>query len=105
MPYDNFLSLVNARSGHFAYESGHHSDLWLDLETLCESPAGLQPFIDELANQLVPFDPAVICGSLVEGAFIALLVAKKMNKRFVYSSRFEPENSPVLFPVRYLIPM
>src|SRR5437870_1450343 len=31
---DDLLSSVRARRGHFELESGHHSDFWLDLETL-----------------------------------------------------------------------
>ena len=57
MPYDDLLPLVNARSGHFAYESGHHSDLWLDLETLCESPTALRTRnIQRLISGAIP-DP------------------------------------------------
>jgi orotate phosphoribosyltransferase len=35
---DRILQAVSARLGHFKLESGHHSDLWLDLETLCLRP-------------------------------------------------------------------
>ncbi len=122
MPHEDILALVNARAGHFAYESGHHSDMWLELETLCASPAALDRFVVELAEQIAPYQPAVICGPLVEGAFVALLVAAKLNCRFVYANRHLPGGpnpasphqggpnqggppaSSELFPVRYRIP-
>lgn len=30
----SLLSAVQAEDGHFLYESGHHGDLWLDLNRL-----------------------------------------------------------------------
>ena len=35
---DGVLQLLAARQGHFLLESGHHGDLWLDLEQLCLRP-------------------------------------------------------------------
>jgi orotate phosphoribosyltransferase len=35
---ENVLELLSARKGHFLLESGHHGDLWLDLETLFLRP-------------------------------------------------------------------
>jgi len=32
---ENFLSLVRGLEGHFRLESGHHGDVWFELETLC----------------------------------------------------------------------
>lgn len=112
MSHEEILALVNARWGHFAYESGHHSDMWLDLETLCASPASLSPYVDELAERIAPYQPTVICGPLVEGAFLALLVAAKLGCRFVYANRHlscgptqdSPPASSELFPLRYQIP-
>ena len=40
---DDVLSLLAARKGHFLLESGHHGDLWLDLELLCLRPRLVQP--------------------------------------------------------------
>ena len=47
-----FLSSVGARRGHFRYESGHHSDFWMDLETLCARPTVVRPFAAELARKI-----------------------------------------------------
>ncbi|MEO6119727.1 MAG: hypothetical protein ABIP12_03480 [Terriglobales bacterium] len=104
MPYEELLALVNARSGHFAFESGHHSDGWLDLETICRTPGKLDPFITALADRLAAYRPEVICGPMVEGAFVGLMVAAKMRLDFVYAARFAPESPAALFSVKYRIP-
>ena len=31
----DLIDLIPARGGHFLLESGHHGELWLDLELLC----------------------------------------------------------------------
>ena len=72
---ENFLSFVRRRQGHFQFESGHHGDLWLDLETLCLHSSEVQPFAAQLAAKLSRHNVEVVCGPLVEGAFIALLVS------------------------------
>ena len=36
---ERVLELFSARKGHFLLESGHHGDLWLDLENLFRRPA------------------------------------------------------------------
>jgi orotate phosphoribosyltransferase len=98
------LSLVRGRHGHFAYESGHHGDLWFDLETLCQRPDILQPYIAQLAARLGPYAPDAVCGPLVEGAFIGLLVASELQCDFTYASRFAPSFSDALFSVEYRLP-
>src|SRR5262245_26576543 len=82
-----FLSHVHARRGHFLLESGHHGDLWLDLESLCLEPVRIQPFASELAKQLAHFRPEAVCGPLVEGAFVALMVAAELRTEFYYAER------------------
>jgi orotate phosphoribosyltransferase len=97
-------SLLHRRSGHFLYESGHHGDLWLDLETLCQSPAALRPFVVELASRLASYKPEVVCGPLVEGAFVALLVAGELGCEFTYANRFAATEHHRLYPVQYRLP-
>src|SRR5947209_1195227 len=75
MTQDELLSLVHAQSGHFVHESGYHSNVWWDLEALCHRPTALSPFVGALATRVAQYNPEVICGALVEGAFLALLVA------------------------------
>ena len=83
----DLLDLVPARRGHFAYESGHHGDLWLDLDTLFVRPLRLQPHVAELARRLVRHGLDVVCGPLVGGAFVAQAVAAELDVAFCYSSR------------------
>lgn len=82
------LDLLSARRGHFLLESGHHGDLWLDLETLCLQPQRVQEIAAELADQVSSMNADVVCGPLVEGAFVGILVALQLSLPFVYSERF-----------------
>lgn len=101
---DAIIELMPARRGHFLLESGHHGDLWLDLEVLCLRPRLLARSVAALAAQLAPFDVEVVCGPLNEGAFVALLVAERMNVEFCYAERFVSPASTDLFPVAYRLP-
>ncbi len=101
---DRVLQLLSAQKGHFLLESGHHGDLWFDLETLCLHPAALQALAAELAEPLAARDVDVVCGALVEGAFVALLVALQLGKPFVYAERFARPSGDGLFPAGYRIP-
>jgi len=76
----------------------------LDLETLCQRPAGLRPHIAELAAKLQPYRPELVCAPLVEGAFIGLLVAAELGCEFTYALRSAPAESAGLFSVRYRLP-
>jgi hypothetical protein len=44
----NAIELLPIEKGHFRYESGHHSDSWMDSEPLCLNP---EP-INDLSRQL-----------------------------------------------------
>jgi orotate phosphoribosyltransferase len=98
-----FLSLVHAQAGHFVHESGYHSDVWWDLEALCHRPNILLPFVAALATRVREYQPDVVCGALVEGAFIALLVASELCCDFAYALRFASD-AKQLFPVSYRLP-
>ena len=101
---EDVLNLLRPRKGHFLLESGHHGDLWLDLELLCTHPNRIQPLCSELAERLRPFNADVICGPLVEGAFVALLVASNLGAPFSYSERFARPTPNGLFPAGYRLP-
>jgi orotate phosphoribosyltransferase len=101
---EDLLSIVQGRQGHFQLESGHHGDLWLELETLCLHSRAIQPFAAQLAAKLAPHKVDVICGPLVEGAYIALLVSIELGCDFVYAERFVNPSREGLFPVEYRIP-
>jgi orotate phosphoribosyltransferase len=101
---ENLLSFVKGRQGHFKLESGHHGDLWLQLETLCLHSRGIQRFAAQLAAKLRQYKVEAICGPLVEGAYIALLVSLELGCDFVYAERFANPSREGLFPVEYQIP-
>ena len=94
------------RRGHFLLESGHHGDLWLDLELLCLRPERIRPLVSELAARLQKYGAEVVCGPLVEGAFVALMVASEMGLSFTYTySEPQAEEKPgKLYPMRYRLP-
>ena len=98
------LDLLPTRRGHFVLESGHHGDLWLDLELLCFRPDRVWPFAKELAARLEKYRAEVVCGPLVEGAFLALMVASELGLPFTYSEPLPEERSAKLYPVLYRLP-
>ncbi|MGB9198155.1 MAG: phosphoribosyltransferase, partial [Terriglobales bacterium] len=64
-----------------------------------------QPAVLELlAARLSKFNVEVVCGPLVEGAFVGLMVASELNARFCYSERFMRPDHDGLFPAGYRIP-
>ncbi len=97
------VSLLAPRAGHFLLESGHHGDLWLDLELLCLHPSRIRPFVTELTGRLAKLDIEAVCGPLVEGAFVAMMVAAELDVEFTYSERIEEPGRSGLFPVTYRI--
>jgi orotate phosphoribosyltransferase len=101
---DEILNMLAIRKGHFRFESGHHGDLWLDLELLCLRPEPIRRFAAELAARLSKHNVEMVCGPLVEGAFVALMVAAELGVEFSYSERFVHPQSEVLYPVEYRIP-
>lgn len=101
---DQILNLLSARQGHFLFESGHHGDRWLGLESLFFRPEPIRPLASALATRLRAYDIEIVCGPLVEGSFVALLVALELGVEFVYSERFFRPTQDGLFPAGYRIP-
>jgi orotate phosphoribosyltransferase len=103
------VDLLDARKGHFQLESGHHGDLWLDLDALFLRPQGLQQFVGELANRLSTGHIRIqaICGPLTGGAFLAQMIAAALGVEFYYAERIAPQQ-PLphdrLFSVAYRVP-
>jgi orotate phosphoribosyltransferase len=102
-PPPTLEDLLPSRRGHFRLESGHHGDLWLDLELLFYRPARIRPLAEELARALAADGVEVVCGPLVEGAFVASLVAEALDVPFAYTDRVRTDRTG-LFPVDYLLP-
>lgn len=84
---DSVLALMSARTGHFPLESGHHGELWLELDALFWEPAALEPFAHRLADLMRPHEPDVVCGPLVGGAYLGQVVASRLGIRFCHTER------------------
>jgi len=96
--------LLPARKGHFRLESGHHGDVWLDLELLFLRPAQIRPLAEELARKLEEYPVEAVCGPLVEGAFLASMVAPELGVPFTYTEGKVASGADRLFPVEYVLP-
>ncbi|MBV9419862.1 MAG: hypothetical protein JO348_08825, partial [Alphaproteobacteria bacterium] len=101
---EQVLELLAPQRGHFLLESGHHGDLWFDLETLCLHPRKVDTLAVTMAERLAPLKLEGVCGALVEGAFVSLIVASKLDVEFTYAERFARPTHDGLFPVGYRIP-
>jgi orotate phosphoribosyltransferase len=96
--FDASLGTAVAMRGHFGYESGHHGDLWLDLDALLVDARAVQGWAAALAEQVAACRPEVVCGPLTGGAFVAQALAATLGAAFVYAERNLVEGS-----VRYRI--
>jgi orotate phosphoribosyltransferase len=94
------LDAVAASRGHFVYESGHHGDLWLDLDALFVDARRTRGWASALADWAVACRPELVCGPLTGGAFVAQLLAAEIGAGFIFAGRFVSETGPV----RYRIP-
>jgi uncharacterized protein (DUF849 family)/adenine/guanine phosphoribosyltransferase-like PRPP-binding protein len=81
------LAAVGARRGHFVYESGHHGDLWLDLDSLFLQPRRTDRFAAALAERLAPLELDAVCGPLVGGALLAQAVAGHLGVELLYAEQ------------------
>jgi orotate phosphoribosyltransferase len=103
-------ALLPWRKGHFKFESGHHGDTWLNLELLCMQPEPVEQLAAVLADCLTEQRPEAVCGPLVEGAFVALMVARRLKVPFTYSERIDSSavargaQADEMFPVSYRLP-
>lgn len=101
---EQVAQLLPTRQGHFVFESGHHGELWLDLELLLLHPERVQPLAEALAHRLRAHQVAAVCGPLVEGAFVGLMVATSLRVPFSYAEPVRDHGAAGLFPVSYPIP-
>jgi orotate phosphoribosyltransferase len=98
------LDLMAAREGHFRYESGYHSDLWLDLDRLFLRPRAIEAFAIELAKKLARYNLSAVCGPLIGGALVAQIVAAELDLEFYYAERIARPQHQSLYPVEYHLP-
>lgn len=100
----DFLSLVTGRQGHFRLESGHHSQLWFDLDSLFVEPPRVAPLVNGLAQALRGHDLAAVCGPLVGGAFLAQMLAAALQVEFSFTERVLPAGREGLYRADYRLP-
>ena len=98
------LDLFSARKGHFKFESGHHGDLWLDLDLLFVHPQKTLQFINRLADQLLKYNAQAVCGPLVGGALIAHIVAANLGVEFYFTEPVKTSDSNAMYSVKYRLP-
>jgi orotate phosphoribosyltransferase len=104
MTADGLIETLAARRGHFQLESGHHGELWLDLDALFARPSRLAPFVAELAERLSGCGAEVVCGPLVGGAFVAQAVADQLGIEASWTERVAGPSGGGLYAARYRIP-
>jgi orotate phosphoribosyltransferase len=102
--HEDVVRLLRSRRGHFRLESGHHGDTWLDVEVLCLRPMFVKPLAAELAERLRRHGVQMICGPLIEGAFVALFVASVLDLPFTYTEPSAGREGRELYPVDYRLP-
>lgn len=79
---------ANALSrGHFRYESGHHGDLWLDLDAMFGDARRMRDWVAALAQRMAGNAADAVCGPLTGGAFVAQLLAAEIGADFVFADR------------------
>ncbi len=103
-PSADLLSLTSPRCGHFRLESGHHANLWLDLEDLFVQPSLVRPFVTRLARALRPHQVSGVCGPLVGGAFLAQMLASSLKAEFFFTERVLPGEGDGLYQAQYHLP-
>ena len=97
--FDGSAGAAVATRGHFRYESGHHGDLWLDLDLLLIDARAVHGWSAALAQQVAACRPEVVCGPLSGGAFVAQALAAALGAAFAFAERRLIEGS-----VAYRIP-
>ncbi len=84
---EQLLELLSTRRGHFVLQSGHHGNLWLDLDSLFLRPASLLPLAHHLARRLSGHGIEAVVGPLVGGALVAAMVAAELDVGFAFAER------------------
>jgi orotate phosphoribosyltransferase len=100
----NVLDLLPIRRGHFRFESGYHGEIWLDLDRLFVNPRRIAPLARELADRLSGHDIEAVVGPLVGGAFLAQMIATKLEAEFAYAEPQPAAPNGRLYSVAYRLP-
>ena len=101
---EDLLNSLVAQQGHFILESGYHTDIWFNLDSLFTEPKVIAPLVAELAARLKEYNVSGICGPLLGGAFLANNIASVLNSRFYFAEPIPDTSSSGLFNTDYRIP-
>jgi orotate phosphoribosyltransferase len=93
------FAALSAARGHFRYESGHHGDLWLDLDGLLVEAQRVRDWAAELARRAAGCRAEIVCGPLTGGAFVAQFLAAELGAGFVYAERLTSETGAVRYRI------
>lgn len=96
----SLIDAVSAARGHFRYESGHHGDLWLDLDPLLADARRVRSWAAALAAVADGCGAEAVCGPLTGGAFVAQFLAAELGVEFSFSERVVAADGSV----RYRVP-
>jgi orotate phosphoribosyltransferase len=81
------LVLFKMRRGHFALESGHHGELWIDLDELFVRPRVIRKVANLLSERFSAIRVDAVCGPMIGGAFVAEMIAEDLEIEFFYTER------------------
>jgi orotate phosphoribosyltransferase len=90
---------VSASHGHFVYESGHHGDLWLDLDALFVDARRVRGWAAALADRAAACRPNLVCGPLTGGAFVAQPLAAEIDADFIFAERLISETGAAQYRI------
>ena len=79
----DLIRALSVARGHFLYESGHHGELWLDLNTAFVDVGRTRQWARMLAARVVE-RPEVVCGPMLGGAWLAQMLALELGAAFVF---------------------
>ena len=77
------VRLAQPVRGHFDLGSGHHGDVWLELDALLLRPAWLRPPVRWMADRLREHAVNAVCGPVEGGAFLAYAVSDLLTAAFL----------------------
>jgi len=93
----DLLGDLDMRTGHFRYESGHHGDLWLELDALFTNPARTERLAAAMTDRLGGRGIEVVCGPMTGGALLAQAVARQLGVALAYTERVVAGNDSVSY--------
>ena len=91
---NELFTLMAARRGHFRLESGHHGELWLDVDRLFTRPERVRRHATAPADGSPRTASTSSAAPSPAAAFLGQMVAEELGAAFVYANRVEYHASP-----------